>query len=67
MGAYIGEGGRAKLWPPLDRRRRRSYSFAVSVRAPRKATWNLDEWRPSVGYLQTVAQSCNPAGARWFD
>ncbi|MEA5455521.1 DUF2599 domain-containing protein [Sinomonas sp. JGH33] len=39
----------------------------VAVRAPRKATWNLDEWRPSVGYFQTVAQQCNPGGARWFD
>lgn len=39
----------------------------VAIRAPGKATWNLDEWRPSVGYLQTVNASCNPGGPRFFD
>ena len=39
----------------------------VSVRAPNKATWNLDEWRPDVSYLQTVNSSCNPGGPTWFD
>lgn len=39
----------------------------VAVRSPGKASWNIDEWRPDVGYAQTVAQSCNPGGARWFD
>lgn len=39
----------------------------VAVRAPGKATWNLDEWRPDVGYIQTVNSSCNPGGSKWFD
>lgn len=25
-----------------------------------KSTWNLDEWRPNVSYLATVAAACNP-------
>jgi hypothetical protein len=39
----------------------------VAVVSPTKATWNLDEWRPNVGYLQTVNASCNPGGTKWFD
>lgn len=39
----------------------------VSVRAPDKQTWNLDEWRPNVGYWQTINSYCNPGGARWYD
>jgi Protein of unknown function (DUF2599) len=39
----------------------------VSVRAPNRPTWNLDEWRPNVGYVQTINSSCNPGGAKWFD
>jgi hypothetical protein len=39
----------------------------VAIRSPRKATWNLDEWRPNVSYAQTVNASCNPGGAKWFD
>lgn len=39
----------------------------VAVRAPGKATWNLDEWRPNVSYVDTVNASCNPGGAKWFD
>jgi hypothetical protein len=27
-----------------------------------KATWDLDEWRPDVGYVRTVAEKCNPGG-----
>jgi len=34
----------------------------VSVRSSRKPTWNLDEWRPNVGYAQTVNSACNPGG-----
>ncbi len=30
-------------------------------------TYNLDEWRPDVGYVQTVNSSCNPGGPVWFD
>lgn len=32
----------------------------VAIRYPNKPTWNLDEWRPDVGYLNTVNASCNP-------
>ncbi len=39
----------------------------VAVVSPRKATWNLDEWRPNVSYAQTVNASCNPGGSKWFD
>jgi len=39
----------------------------VAIRSPGKATWNLDEWRPNVGYLATVNASCNPGGSKWFD
>lgn len=39
----------------------------VALRAPNKPTWNLDEWRPDVGYWQTLNTSCNPGGAKWFD
>jgi hypothetical protein len=39
----------------------------VALRAPNKPTWNLDEWRPNVSYLQTVNASCNPGGSKWFD
>ncbi|MGL4340408.1 MAG: DUF2599 domain-containing protein [Rhodoglobus sp.] len=39
----------------------------VAVRAPDKPTWNLDEWRPDVGYWETINTSCNPGGERWFD
>lgn len=39
----------------------------VAIRDPTKPTWNLDEWRPNVSYLQTVNASCNSGGAVWFD
>jgi hypothetical protein len=39
----------------------------VAVRDPNKPTWNIDEWRPDVGYPETVNASCNPGGPRWFD
>jgi hypothetical protein len=39
----------------------------VAIRCPNKPTWNLDEWRPDVGYWQTVNSSCNTDGPRWFD
>jgi Protein of unknown function (DUF2599) len=32
----------------------------VAIRAPRKPTWNLDEWRPDISYLGTVNALCNP-------
>jgi hypothetical protein len=28
--------------------------------APRKPTWDLETWRPDVGYVQTVLDLCNP-------
>jgi len=34
----------------------------VAVREPRRATWNLDEWRPNVSYAETVRARCNPGG-----
>jgi hypothetical protein len=30
--------------------------------APGKPSWNLEPWRPAVGYDATVAASCNPGG-----
>lgn len=39
----------------------------VAVRYPNKATWNLDEWRPNVSYLQTVNARCNPGGSVIWD
>ena len=32
----------------------------VAVRAPRKPSWDLDEWRPDVSFWATVRASCNP-------
>jgi hypothetical protein len=43
------------------------HQVIVAIRDPGKATWNIDEWRPDVGYLQTVNASCNPGGPKWFD
>lgn len=31
----------------------------VRYRAPNKPSWNLDSWRPNVGYWQTVRDRCN--------
>jgi hypothetical protein len=31
---------------------------------PNKASWNLEPWRPAVGYAATVAAQCNPGGAQ---
>jgi hypothetical protein len=28
--------------------------------APNKAMWNLETWRPNVGYAATVLHECNP-------
>ncbi|MEP7368085.1 MAG: DUF2599 domain-containing protein [Dermatophilaceae bacterium] len=33
----------------------------VNFRAPRRASWNLDQWRPNVGYYRTVRANCNPS------
>jgi hypothetical protein len=30
--------------------------------APNKPSWNLEPWRPAVGYQATVQASCNPGG-----
>ncbi|MQY30466.1 DUF2599 domain-containing protein [Nocardia aurantia] len=30
--------------------------------APAKPSWNLEPWRPAVGYQATVAAGCNPGG-----
>jgi hypothetical protein len=29
--------------------------------APTKPLWDLESWRPDVGYLATVAHECNPS------
>lgn len=29
---------------------------------PNKPSWNLEPWRPAVGYPETVQASCNPGG-----
>ena len=29
---------------------------------PTKESWNLEPWRPAVGYQATVQASCNPGG-----
>lgn len=39
----------------------------VAIQAPRRATRNLDEWRPDVSYAQTVNAYCNPGGAVIWD
>ncbi|MET9211106.1 MULTISPECIES: DUF2599 domain-containing protein [unclassified Nocardia] len=30
--------------------------------APDKPSWNLEPWRPAVGYSATVSANCNPGG-----
>ncbi|MGX1808378.1 DUF2599 domain-containing protein [Nocardia sp. NPDC055321] len=30
--------------------------------APNKTSWNLEPWRPAVGYQETVNTLCNPGG-----
>ncbi|MFD8493712.1 DUF2599 domain-containing protein [Amycolatopsis sp. NPDC059657] len=36
------------------------YDFARAT-APDKPSWNLEQWRPDVGYLATVLAQCNPS------
>lgn len=43
------------------------HQVVVAVVQPLKASWNIDEWRPDVGYLQTVNARCNPGGTKIFD
>lgn len=43
------------------------HQVVVAIKSPTKATWNIDEWRPSVGYVQTVNAQCNPGGTKIFD
>jgi Protein of unknown function (DUF2599) len=37
------------------------WQFARIVE-PNKPSWNLEPWRPAVGYSRTVAAQCNPGG-----
>ncbi|WP_327139115.1 DUF2599 domain-containing protein [Nocardia sp. NBC_01327] len=37
------------------------WDFARIV-APNKPSWNLEPWRPAVGYQETVNALCNPGG-----
>lgn len=32
----------------------------VRLRDPKKATWNLEPWRPNVSYVTMLAKGCNP-------
>ncbi|WP_422934898.1 DUF2599 domain-containing protein [Sinomonas sp. P47F7] len=43
------------------------HQVVVGVRDPNKESWNLDEWRPDVGWWETVNSYCNPGGNRLFD
>ena len=36
------------------------HQVVVAIVAPDKPSWNLDEWRPEVGYERLVQQRCNP-------
>ena len=38
------------------------WNFARVVE-PAKPSWNLEPWRPAVGYSATVAALCNPGGS----
>ena len=38
------------------------WNFARVV-DPDKPSWNLEPWRPAVGYAKTVDALCNPGGA----
>ena len=37
------------------------WNFAEFVE-PGKVSWNLEPWRPEVGYEEMVASRCNPGG-----
>lgn len=32
----------------------------VAIHSPRKTTWDIDEWRPDVSYIDTIRADCNP-------
>lgn len=32
------------------------------IAEPHKSSWNLEAWRPDVGYAATVQAECNPGG-----
>jgi hypothetical protein len=36
------------------------HEIVVAIVQPTKASWNIDEWRPSVGLLSTINAKCNP-------
>ena len=38
------------------------WNFARVV-DPTKVSWNLEPWRPAVGYRATVSALCNPGGS----
>lgn len=33
------------------------------IAAPNKPSWNLEPWRPNIGYQATTEAACNPGGA----
>jgi hypothetical protein len=59
--------GEATAWaqlvasePEADSRTMRDQFDCHALGAPDKATWNLEPWRPDVGFLATAAARCNP-------
>ncbi|MHA7134825.1 DUF2599 domain-containing protein [Oerskovia turbata] len=62
-----GTVGEATAWaqliasePEADSRTMRDQFDCHALGAPDKATWNLEPWRPDVGFLATAAARCNP-------
>jgi len=39
------------------------WDFARVVQ-PNKPSWNLEPWRPALGYAKTVSALCNPGGSK---
>ncbi|NNH05867.1 DUF2599 domain-containing protein [Cellulomonas fimi] len=48
------------LEPRADSPTMRDQLSCHQLGAPDKATWNLEPWRPDVGWLSVVAARCNP-------
>ena len=48
--------------PEAGSRTMRDQFDCHSLGATDKATWNLEPWRPDVGFLATAAARCNPTG-----
>lgn len=64
-----GMVGEATAWaqlvasePEAGSRTMRDQFDCHALGATDKATWNLEPWRPDVGFLATAAARCNPTG-----